>query len=185
MRGWIIGTYALLVAGAAQAQQVSEPYATAGQWELTAENHKACMMKREFVIKGTGDAQVLAIYTDPQGDVTVLGWGTHKPKLPPLSDSLDFGLTFIRKGMPLNKTWGSQPFEIDKFGDEYRFSHVFKGSLGSDRFLGDLASSEIISLWFGPALMMSLPLDASDAVTKLRECSSKIVDQDTSGRLQK
>ena len=81
----------------------------------------------------------------------------------------------------LNETWGSQPFQIQKRADGYRFSHVFMGPTASDRFLRDLAFSDTIGLWLGPTLMMGLPLNASDAVTKLRECSSALVNQGASG----
>lgn len=143
------------------------------------------MMKRFYVLRDDGDEQALVIFYDAQRNAAALGWGTRKPKLPPLSNSLDFGLSFTRKGSGLNETWGSQPFQIEKRADEYRFSHVFSGSTDSDRFLRDIASSDTIGLWFGPTLMMGLPLSASDAVRKLRECSSKILEQDPSGRLQK
>jgi hypothetical protein len=184
MRGRIFGVYALLSAGASQAESISEPFANAGDWEITAENHRACMMKRFYVLRDNGDEQALVIFYDAQRKAAVLGWGTHQPNLPVLSKSLDFGLSFIRKGSSLNERWGSQPFQIEKVGDEYRFSHVFMGSTDSDRFLHDVASSEIISLWLGPTVMMARNLGASDAVTKLRACSMKI-EQDTSARLPK
>lgn len=41
-----------------------------------------------------------------------------------------------------------------------------------DRILRDLSSNEIVALYFGPTLLMSLPLHAADAVEKLRECTS-------------
>jgi hypothetical protein len=178
----MIGVCALLSAGAAQAERVSEPYANAGDWEITAENHRACMMKRSFVFKDDGDEQALVIFYDAQRKAAGLGWGTRKPKLPPLSASLDFSLSFTGKGSSLNETWGSQPFQIEKHADEYRFSHVFMGSTDSDRFLSDVASSDTVGLWFGPTLMMGLPLVAADAVARLRECSSKMAKEDTSAR---
>ena len=184
MRGRIFGVYALLSAGASQAQSISEPHANAGNWEISAEKHGACMMTRSYVLRDNGDEQTLVVAYDARRKAAILGWGTHKPNLPPLSDSLDFGLSFIRKGSSMNETWGSQPFQIEKVGDEYRFSHVFMGSTDSDRFLRDVASSEIISLWFGPTVMMARNLGASDAITKLRECSSKI-EQDPSARVPK
>lgn len=52
----------------------------------------------------------------------------------------------------------------------------------SDRFLRDLASHDALALFFGPGLLTSLPLKASDTVTKLRECSSKSVEQPQPGR---
>jgi hypothetical protein len=185
MRGRIIGVYALLGAGASQAQPVSEPYAQASRWEITTENHRACMMKRFYVLNDSGDEQALVIFYDAQRKAAVLGWGTRKPKLPPLSDSLDFELSFTLKGTSRNASWGNQTFQIQKLGDEYRFSHVFRDSTDSDRVLRDLASSDTIGLWLGPTLMMALPLSASDAVTKLRECSSKLVAEDNFRRSQK
>jgi hypothetical protein len=183
MRGLIVGVYALLSAGASEAQPVSEPYARAGAWEIATGNQRACMMQRSYVLKNNGDEQTLVIFYDAQRQGAVLGWGTRKPKLPPLSKALDFELSFT-KGVSRNATWGSQSFDIDKVGDEYRFGHVFRGSTDSDRFLRDIASSDTISLWFGPTLMMSLPLTASDAVSKLRECSSRTGGQGTSDGLQ-
>ncbi|QNP46314.1 hypothetical protein H9L14_03680 [Sphingomonas sediminicola] len=185
MNGRILGVCALLSAGAARAEPVSETYATVGEWEITAGNHGACVMQRSYLLKDNGDQQTLVVFYDAQKKGAVLGWGTRKPKLPPLSDSLDFDLSFSRKGSSLNETWGSQPFQIEKVGDEYRYSHVFKGSADSDRFLRDLGSSEMLALWLGPTVMMARYLNASEAVEKLRECSSKVVGLDTSARLQK
>jgi hypothetical protein len=50
---------------------------------------------------------------------------------------------------------------------------MFTGSADSERILRDLASNEGISLFLGPAVLQALPLDASDAVKKLRECALK------------
>jgi len=183
MRGWIIGAYALLGTSLSHAEPVAQPYANVGEWEIIAGN-KACLMTRSYALKD-GDEQRLAIYYDAQRKGALLGWATRKPKLAALSDSFDFGLSFSRKGSSLNETWGSQAFQVEKVGDEHRFSHVFKGPTDSDRFLRDFASSEIIALWLGPTVMMARYLNASDAVTKLRECSSKIAEQATSGSLGK
>jgi len=142
-------------------------------------------MTRWFAGSVADDEQLLSILYDAQRKAAALGWVTRKPKFPPLSHSLDFDLTFTGKGSSLNETWGSQPFQIQKRADSYAFTHAFNGSTDSDRFLQDLASHDTIGLWFGPSLMVGLPLQASDAVAKLRECSSKIAEQDTSGRLQK
>ena len=142
-------------------------------------------MSRFYVRRDDADEQELDFIYDAQRKAAPLGWATRKPKLPPQSDSLDFGLTFTRKGSSLNETWGSQAFDIQKRADGYRFLHIFAGSAESDRFLRDLASSDTVGLWLGPSLMMGLPLSASDAVTKLRECSSKIVEEDSPDGLQK
>ena len=45
---------------------------------------------------------------------------------------------------------------------------------GADEATGvlrDLATSEHVGLFLGPALLTSLPLDAAAAIAKLRECS--------------
>lgn len=185
MRGWPIGVCALLSAGVSQAETAAEPLANAGDWEITAGHHGGCMMHRSYALTDKGDQQTLIVFYDAQREAALLGWITHKPELPPLSDSFDFDLSFSGKGSSPRETWGSQSFQIEKVGDEYRYSHVFKGSTDSDRFLRDFASSEIIALWVGPTVMMARYLNASDAVAKLRVCSSRNVEQDPSGRLQK
>ena len=185
MRVRTIGACALRSAAAAPAGAVGEPYANAADWEIITANHGACMMQRSYVLKDNGDQQALIVFYDAQRKGAVLGWVTHKPKLPPLTKSFDFELSFTGKAASRNQTWGNQPFQIDKVGDEYRYSHVFKGPTESDRFLRDLASSEILALWLGLTVMMARDLNASDAVQKLRECSAKTVEQDTSGGLQK
>lgn len=177
MRGRIIGAYALLCGSASQAERVSEPYAKVGYWEITTENHGVCMMKSLFPGKVAEDDQALIIGYNAQQKAAVLSWTPRKPEVPALADSLDLELSFL-KGRPLNESWGSQAFEIEKSADTYSFIHVFKGASDSDRFLRDLASHDALVLFFGPGLLTSLPLKASDAVTRLRECSSKIVEQD-------
>lgn len=92
------------------------------------------MMQRSYVLRDNGDQQGLILLYDAKRNGAVLGWVTHEPNLPPLSDSFDFDLSFSRSGSPLNETWGSQTFHMEKVGDEYRYSHVFKGSNDSDRF---------------------------------------------------
>jgi hypothetical protein len=181
MRGRIIGAYALLSASASQAERVSEPYAKVGYWAITTENHSVCVMKSGYPGKTADDDEALIIGYNAQQKTAVLSWTPRKPKVPALADSLDLELSFL-KGRSLNQSWGSQPFQIAKSADTYSFIHVFKGSTASDRFLRDLASHDALALSFGPGLLTSLPLKASDAVTKLRECSSKIVGQDVSDR---
>jgi len=183
MRGRIIGVCALLSASAAQAERVSEPYAKVGYWEITTENHSACVMKSLYPGKVADDAEALIIVYSALQKTAVLSWITQKPKLPALTDSLDFELSFL-KGRSLNESWGSRPFDIANSAHSYSFTHAFRGATDSDRFLRDLASHDALVLFFGPGMLTSLPLKASDAVTRLRECSSKIVEQDASDRLQ-
>jgi hypothetical protein len=184
MRGRMIGVCALLSASAAQAERVSEPYAKVGYWEITTENHSVCVMKSGYPGKVADGDQALMVAYNAQQKTAVLSWTPRKPELPALTDSLDLELSFL-KGRSLNESWGSQPFQVAKLADTYSFIHVFKGSTASDRFLRDLASHDALALFFGPGMLTSLPLKASDAVTKLRECSSKIVERDGSDRLQK
>lgn len=181
MRGRIIGICALLSASALQAERVSEHYATVGYWEITTENHSICVMKSGFPGKVTNDAQALMIGYNAQQKTAAFGWMTEKPRFPALTDSSDFELSFL-KGSSLNESWGALPFRNDK--SPASFIHVFKGPTDSDRFLRDLASSDALVLFFGPVMLTSLPLKATGAVSKLRECSSKIADQGTSDRLQ-
>jgi len=172
---------ALLGASASQAERVNEPYAKVGDWEITTKNHKICVMSTAFPGKVAGDAEALMIGYNAQQKTAVLGWITQKPKFPTLAGSSDLQLSFL-KGKSLNEPWGSLPFDNANSADT--FIHSFRGSTESDRFLRDLAADDALVLFFGPVMLTSLPLKASDAVTKLRECSSKIVGQDPSGRLQ-
>ena len=177
MRGKIFGVCALLSAGAAQAERVSEPYGKVNDWEITAENHQMCVMKRLYGSSDPAKGQGLIVAYDAQGQVASLNWVTRKPPFPPLSASLDLDLAFL-KGSSMNESWGSQPFQIQK-GDGYLFIHVFMGGTDVQRILRDLASHEAIALSFGPSLVTGLHLNASDAVAKLRECSSKIAERNS------
>lgn len=170
MRGWIIGVYALLSAGALRAQGI-EPYAQVGDWQINVQDGNCGMMRLYPAIKG-GPEEVLIVFYDAQRRTTTLNWGTRKPEFPPLSDSYDLRLAFL-KGSSLKETWGSPAFNVRKSPNGYVFTHVFTGTSDSERILRDLASEPAMVLFFGPTLMTSLPLDASEAVTKLRECSSK------------
>jgi hypothetical protein len=181
VRAWIFGVFALLTASVAQAERVSEPYAKVGDWGITAENRKECGMLRSFGGSGTDESSLLVLY-DAQRKVVALSWATSERPLP-TAPSLNLYLTFNRKDS-FNEKWGSQPFQFTKLVGGYSFTHVF-GSADSDRFLRDLASSDSIALWLGPDLMTSLPLDAPDAVMKLRDCASKIAENDASEGQQK
>ncbi|HVJ02795.1 MAG TPA: hypothetical protein VM662_11480 [Sphingomonas sp.] len=165
---------ALLTASTAQAEGVSDPYATVGDWRITADNHKMCTMTRLYDSPVPEDVQALIVIYDAQRQIVSLNWAARKPKLPVLTDSLDFRLAFL-KGKSMDESWGSQSFEIQK-NDGYLFTHVFKGGPDVQHILRDLASHEIITLFFGPLVTTSLYLNASGAVAKLRECSSKLAE---------
>jgi hypothetical protein len=171
----MFGVTALLWASAVQAERVSEPYAKAGYWEITTENHRECAMKREYPGKTADDEEGLIIVYEPQTKAAVLGWAPRKPKFAAPTHALHLQLSFL-KGKSLDESWGSQPFDIAKSGDTYSLIHLFKAPGEADRFLRDVASHDTFALFLGPGLMTGLPLNASDAVAKLRECSSKIVE---------
>lgn len=183
LRGKIVGVCALLTASAAQAERVSEPYAVVGDWQITADNHQMCVMKRLYDSPVPEDAQGLIVAYEAQRQIVSLNWVARKPAFPVLSDSLDFRLAFL-KGKSMNESWGSQPFQIQK-GDGYLFTHVFKGSADVQRILRDLGSHEIITLFFGPVVTTSLYLSASGAVAKLRECSSMLGEHAPAAPVQK
>lgn len=181
--GKIFGLCALLTASAAQAERVSESYGTAGDWEIAAENHRMCGMKRLYGSRAPEDVQGLIVLYDAQRQIASLSWATRKPALPVLSDPLDFDLAFLKKSS-MDESWGSRPFQIQK-GDGYLFTHAFKGTTDVQRILRDLASHETIALFFGPSLMTGLHLDASEAVAKLRECASKVAERAPATPLQR
>jgi len=179
LRGKIFGVCALLTAGAAQAERVSEPYGKVGDWEISAENHRECGMRRSY---GNGVAekeQGLFVLYDAQRQVALLGWAARKPPLPPVGGPVHLDLAFL-KGSSMDESWGNQPFQSQKGeGDGYVFTHIFAGSTDVQRILRDIASHDILALFLGPAVMMSHRLDASDAVAKLRECSLKIAERNS------
>lgn len=178
MRSWIIGVCALLSAGAAQAEAGREPYAKVGAWEITADAAKnLCTMSRLYGMVDAEDTEGLLVIYNAQREGVLLGVASNKLKFLPSSGSLDFDLTFVT-GSSLNESWGSRPFEYKKPDGRYLFTHVFTGPADVQRILRDLAGNEILSLFFGPTVMTGLPLDASGAVEKLRECSLKLAGRD-------
>jgi len=174
VRGRIFGLCALLIAGAAQAERVSEPYGTAGEWEISTENHHMCAMKRRYGGRAPEEEQGLMVLYDPQRQLVSLNWAARKPPLPPLGASLDLGLAFL-KGKSMDESWGNQTFQTEK-GDGYLFTHIFTGPKDVQRILRDIASNQTIALFLGPSLMTGLYLNASDAMVKLRECASKVAE---------
>lgn len=186
MRGWIIGACALLSAGAAQGEVGHEPYAKVGKWGITADaTKKQCTMDRLYGSTVSDEEEGLLVIYSAQTDGVLLGWASSKMKFLPPEGSLHFDLSFL-KGESLNESWGSQPFEYRKLeNNQHFFIHVFKGPADAQRILRDLAGHESITLFFGPTVMTGLPLDASDAVEKLRECSFKLVGRDSPAPLPK
>lgn len=185
MRNWIIGACALLGAGAAQAEAGREPYAKVGAWEISADAaKKICLMNRLYGSIDDDKTEGLLVLYNAQKEAALLGWASSKMNFLPAEGSLDFDLSFL-KGESLNESWGSQPFEYKKPENRHIFTHVFKGPTDAQRILRDLAGNESIALFFGPTVMTGLPLDASDAVEKLRECSLKLAGRDSGTPLPK
>ena len=171
MKIMILAASALLSAGAAQDAGPGQPYAKVGDWEITAEDDQQCSMTQLFESKVAEDVQVLSVLYDAKKGV-VLSLASRKPKYLLASGSAFFELAFI-KGKSSDGSWGNRRFEYKKRGNTYYLHHVFAGHTDTDRILGDLSSNEIVSLFLGPTLVMGLPLNASGAVEKLRECVRK------------
>jgi len=168
----IFGLCALLIAGAAQAERVSEPYATVGDWEISTENHHMCAMTRSY--GPLPEEQGLMVLYDPQRQLVSLNWAARKPAIAPIGATLPLELAFL-KGKSMDDSWGNQTFRIEK-RDGYLFTHIFSGPKDTQRILSDLASNKTIALFLGPSLMTALYLDASEAMAKLRECASKVAE---------
>lgn len=174
VKGRIFGLCALLIAGAARAERVSEPYGTAGDWEISTENHHMCAMKRRYGGAAPEEEQGLIVVYDPQRQLVSLNWLARKPAIAPVGAKLPLSLAFL-KGKSMDESWGNQTFQIEK-GDGYLFTHIFSGPKDAERILHDLASNQTIALFLGPSLMTGLFLNASEATAKLRECASKLAD---------
>ena len=48
MKILLLGTFALLWGGAAQAEPAADTYATVGDWDITADGNKRCSMTQVF-----------------------------------------------------------------------------------------------------------------------------------------
>lgn len=169
MRGWIVSASLLLSAGAAQGKEF-QAYDKVGDWEIVSQDGERCAMKRSYGSVVADQQQGLVVMYNAQRQRVSLGWASNKPKFLPAHGSLYLDLIFVKKSSS-DESWGSQSFDYDKQPDTYFITHVFTGSAEAERILRDLASNEVISFFLGPTLMMGLPLDASAAVKKLRECA--------------
>jgi hypothetical protein len=83
---------------------------------------------------------------------------------------LELGLAF-KNGASVDESWGSRNLRDDKVADDYHFTRAFADAEEAGRVLRALAANESIGVLLGPTLITHLPLDASKAVEKLRECS--------------
>lgn len=177
MRGWIIGVCALIGASAARAEGEREPYAQVGKWDIAADAAKRiCLMSRMYGSVDPDKVEGIMVLYNAQKQAASISWASKKIGfLPKEEGTLDFDLSFL-KGSSLDESWGRKAFDYKKVADKYIFTHVFLGAADAKRILRDIAEHESITLFFGPSVLTGLPLDASEAVEKLRECSLKLAD---------
>jgi hypothetical protein len=177
MRSWVIGVFAVLTAGAAQAQD--EHYAKAGEWEVAIEpERQLCKMYRFYGSSDGKGIEGLVVRYDARDEAISLTWTTENMTSFPEESDLDLHLEFVN-GKKLNDTWGALAFHYRRPAETHYFSHRFTGTKQSQRFLRDLAGNEIIGFSVGPELLSALFLEASDATRLLRECSAKLVGTDS------
>ena len=81
------------------------------------------------------------------------------------------GLVFGKDGTSVDASWGSSKLCYERVGSDYLFTRAFKDSKEAEKFLRDLAESQVMGLTLGGTLLTSFKLNASEAITKLRECS--------------
>jgi hypothetical protein len=164
----MIGVGALLAAGPAQGE---ETYARIGGWEISAQppSHQ-CLMYRSYRSKDGKKVEDLTVLYAADKEGVLLDWSNDWMTYLPAKGDLELGLAF-KEGASVDQSWGSRSLHYDKVGSTYHFTRAFTNAEEAHRVLRALASNESIGLFLGPVLMTSLPLDASDAVEKLRECS--------------
>ena len=171
MQRWLIGACALLTAGAAQAEDASKTYAKVGGWEISAEpRSNRCVMQRFYRSKDGKKVEGLTVLYAADKEGVLLIWSNDWMTYLPAKGELDLGLAF-RKGTSVDQSWGSRSLHYDKVGNDYLFTRAFTDAEEARRVLRDLAANEHIGLFLGPTLLTSIPLDASEAIKKLRECS--------------
>ena len=181
MRSWIIGLCAVLTAGAAQAQDKSEHYATVGAWEVAIEpGQNLCKMYRFYGSSAGEGIEGLIVRYDAINEDLLLTWTTENLTYLPAKGDLEMHLNFV-KGQNFDDAWGARDFHYEKPADTHYFTHQFAGGKESQRFLRDLGGKEILGLDLGAAMLTALFLEASEATETLRECSSKLVLQGAQG----
>lgn len=174
LRNWIIGSLALLGAGAGQAQGEVEHHAKVGEWEIAAEpERRLCKMYRYYGSSVDDHIEGLTVRYDAAKESVWLTWSTNGSTPFVKDGAIDLFLNFV-KGKSLNESWGSRSFYQEKSEDRHYFAHAFHGSKDSRRILRDLAGSELLGLDMGPVMMTALSLDAGEATEALRECSLNI-----------
>ena len=171
MRSWVIGVSALLTAGVAQGEEAASTYAEVGSWQILAEPpSKRCAMQRSYRSKVGNKREGLTVLYAADKEGVLLVWSNDWMTYLPAKGDLDLGLAF-KTGVSVDESWGNRKLHYDKVADLYYFTRAFTDAEEAHRVLDALAANENIGLFLGPTLITNLPLDASDAVAKLRECS--------------
>ena len=171
MRRWVIGVYALLMAGAAHAEEADQTYAKVGGWEISAQPpSQRCVMQRFYRSKDGKKIEGLTVLYAADKEGVLLIWSNDWMTYLPAKGDLELGLAF-KRGASVDQSWGSSSLHYKKVGNDYLFTRAFTNADEASRVLHDLAANEHIGLFLGPTLLTSIPLDASGAIEKLRECS--------------
>jgi hypothetical protein len=174
LRTWIVGGAALLAAGAAHAEGNDAPYAEVDGWEITALGEKYCTMESWFTNDETGATEVLLVLYDAGREAVGLTWGSSSEEHVPPTEYVDLA-PFFAKRSGSRDSWMNRSFHYQARGDINYFTHVFKDADDSRNLLSNLGKYTSIALFHGEDLMMAIPLPASVATDKLRECSSQFV----------
>ena len=171
MKRWLMGACALLTAGTAQAEDAGEIYATVGGWEISAEAPtQRCLMQRFFRSQDGKKLEGLTVLYAADKEAVFLVWSNDYMTHLPAKGDLELGLAF-KNGASVDQSWGIRSLHYDKVGKDYLFTRIFTDAQEARRILRDLAASEHMGLFHGPALLTSIPLNAAEAIDKLRECS--------------
>ena len=170
MRILLFGLCVSLWGGATQAQPAVATYAKVGDWEITADGNKRCSMSQVFTSTVPDDVEVLGVVYDAHLEGVVLSWAGNKPKYLLASGSVNLDVAFMKETSSKDN-WSSKRFDYKKTNGTYYLHHAHIGRTDTYGMLNDLASNEILALFFGPTMITSLPLNATDAVAKLRECA--------------
>ena len=167
-RGLAIGVCTLLTATAAQGK---ETYAEVGTWEISAQPpSQRCIMHRSYRSKDGKKREGLTILYAADKEGVLLTWSNDWMTYLPAKGDLELSLGF-KKGATVDESWGSRSLHYDKVDDTYYFTRAFTDAEETHRVMSDLAANDSIGLLLGTGLITNLPLDASAAVEKLRECS--------------
>lgn len=167
-----MGACALMTATAALADDKSTPYATVGDWSISARTEKTiCLMDRSFAFEG-GESEALLILYDAAGENLSFTWASLSPNHVPAGRRVDLELAFTKKPGSTN-VWRKRPFQYLAYEKTHYFTHVFKGPELSKKVLDELGRDKSVALFHDGALLMAVPLDAGAAITSLRECAMK------------